>query len=74
MCVCQCQQFAAKEDRMILDNKIWLGTSSEGPVFMLPKMANRHGLFPAPPATGKTVSLQVLAEAFSSLGVTCFFS
>jgi DNA helicase HerA-like ATPase len=59
---------------MILDNKIWLGTSSEGPVFMLPKMANRHGLISGATGTGKTVSLQVLAEAFSSLGVPVFLA
>ena len=59
---------------MLKDSKIWIGTSSEGPVFMLPEMANRHGLISGATGTGKTVSLQVLAEAFSSLGVPVFMA
>jgi hypothetical protein len=43
-------------------------------VFMLPAMANRHGLITGATGTGKTVTLQVLAEHFSSIGVPCFMS
>ena len=43
-------------------------------VFMLPQMANRHGLITGATGTGKTVTLQVLAEHFSSIGVPCFMS
>ena len=50
---------------MILDGNIWLGTSSEGAVCLLPGMANRHGLIAGATGTGKTVTLQVLAEGFS---------
>lgn len=39
-----------------------------------PKMANRHGLITGATGTGKTVSLQVLAESFSSIGVPVFMT
>ncbi|TDB38312.1 MAG: DUF853 family protein [Actinobacteria bacterium] len=39
---------------------------------MLPRMANRHGLVAGATGTGKTVTLQVLAEAFSEIGVPVF--
>ena len=50
------------------------GTAAAGPfdVHLLPQMANRHGLVAGATGTGKTVSLQVLAEAFSSIGVPVF--
>ena len=59
---------------MLLDNKVWLGTSKEGPVTMLPRMANRHGLISGATGTGKTVTLQVMAEAFSQMGVPVFMA
>jgi len=43
-------------------------------VFLNPRMANRHGLIAGATGTGKTVSLQVMAEAFSSIGVPVFMS
>jgi DNA helicase HerA-like ATPase len=43
-------------------------------IFLHPRMANRHGLIAGATGTGKTVSLQVMAEAFSSLGVPVFMS
>ena len=46
----------------------------EDQVYMLPKMANRHGLIAGATGTGKTVSLQVLAEGFSAIGVPVFMS
>jgi DNA helicase HerA-like ATPase len=46
----------------------------EDQVFVLPKMANRHGLIAGATGTGKTVSLQVLAEGFSAIGVPVFMS
>ncbi|HSD09789.1 MAG TPA: helicase HerA-like domain-containing protein [Candidatus Binatia bacterium] len=39
---------------------------------LLPQMANRHGLIAGATGTGKTVSLQVLAEGFSRIGVPVF--
>lgn len=43
-------------------------------VELLPSMANRHGLIAGATGTGKTVSLQVLAERFSALGVPVFMA
>ncbi|HEX8979816.1 MAG TPA: helicase HerA-like domain-containing protein [Parasulfuritortus sp.] len=41
---------------------------------ILPQMANRHGLITGATGTGKTVTLQTLAERFSRIGVPCFMS
>lgn len=46
----------------------------EKELFILPKMANRHGLIAGATGTGKTVTLQVLAENFSRIGVPVFLS
>jgi DNA helicase HerA-like ATPase len=43
-------------------------------ITLLPKMANRHGLITGATGTGKTVTLQVLAESFSRIGVPVFMS
>ena len=43
-------------------------------VSMLPKMANRHGLIAGATGTGKTVTLRVLAEQFSKIGVPIFMA
>ena len=43
-------------------------------VHLLPRMANRHGLITGATGTGKTVSLQVLAENFSRIGVPVFMA
>ncbi|MBR1586512.1 MAG: DUF853 family protein [Clostridia bacterium] len=59
---------------MLLNDTIWLGTSLEGPVCLLPALANRHGLIAGATGTGKTVTLQVLAEGFSQLGVPVFLA
>ena len=42
--------------------------------YILPKMANRHGLIAGATGTGKTVTLQSLAEGFSALGVPVFMA
>ena len=41
---------------------------------LLPGLANRHGLFTGATGTGKTVTLQTLAQAFSSIGVPVFMA
>ena len=41
---------------------------------LLPKMANRHGLVAGATGTGKTVTLQKLAEGFSRIGVPVFLA
>ena len=43
-------------------------------IFLLPEMANRHGLISGATGTGKTVTLQVLAEQFSAMGVPVFLA
>jgi len=43
-------------------------------VYLQPRMANRHGLIAGATGTGKTVSLQVMAENFSSIGVPVFMA
>lgn len=43
-----------------------------GPSYILPKMANRHGLITGATGTGKTVTLQVIVEAFCNIGVPSF--
>nr|MBS0020719.1 DUF853 family protein [Gammaproteobacteria bacterium] len=45
-----------------------------GPLYLRPRLANRHGLIAGATGTGKTVSLQVLAEGFSSIGVPVFLA
>ena len=47
---------------------------SELEVCLLPKMANRHGVITGATGTGKTVTLQVMAENFSRQGVPVFMS
>src|SRR6186713_3758199 len=44
------------------------------PLHFIPKMANRHGLIAGATGTGKTVTLRVLAEQFSALGVPVFMA
>ncbi len=53
------------------DNTIFLGKSDKPEVLYLP-LANRHGLITGATGTGKTVSLQILAEAFTRAGVPVF--
>jgi uncharacterized protein len=53
---------------------ILIAKNSETSSFILPKMANRHGLIAGATGTGKTVTLQTLAEGFSKLGVPVFMA
>jgi len=54
------------------DNTILLGGTGQRQVRLDAAMANRHGLITGATGTGKTVTLQVLAESFSRLGVPVF--
>lgn len=56
-----------------MDNGILIGKGDEQ-VFLNPGFANRHGLIAGATGTGKTVSLQVLAEGFSKIGVPVFMA
>lgn len=56
-------------------NNVIIGTTKTGgQVQLLPVMANRHGLVAGATGTGKTVTLQTLAEQFSALGVPVFLA
>ena len=57
-----------------MDNGILIGGSSAGQVFLNPRYANRHGLIAGATGTGKTVTLQCLAEGFSDIGVPVFMA
>jgi DNA helicase HerA-like ATPase len=46
----------------------------ENEIYLLPRMSNRHGLIAGATGTGKTVSLQVMAENFSRIGVPVFMA
>lgn len=59
---------------MSLDpNMIFIGKADDA-VLMSPKYANRHGLITGATGTGKTVTLQILAEQFSAMGVPVFMA
>lgn len=53
-------------------NQLLLGGDAQARVTQLTKMSNRHGLIAGATGTGKTVSLQVLAEGFARAGVPVF--
>ena len=54
---------------MIDTNGNLLIAKSDKDLFLVPKMSNRHGLVAGATGTGKTITLQTLAETFSSIGV-----
>ncbi len=56
---------------MLINDAVYLGTSTK-PEYLALKYANRHGLVTGATGTGKTVSLQVMAEGFSRAGVPVF--
>src|SRR5512145_1972606 len=57
---------AAPDSLTIAKGKGWIS--------LLPVMANRHGLIAGATGTGKTVTLQSMAERFSAIGVPVFMS
>lgn len=56
------------------DKKLYVAHGPAGPITIEGSMANRHGLIAGATGTGKTVTLQVLAETFSQAGVPCFMA
>ena len=58
---------------MLKEQKLLIG-KGENEAFIVPKMANRHGLICGATGTGKTVTLKVMAESFSELGVPVFLA
>ncbi len=62
----------SESETFLEEGKIFLGKSGAGPESLELKLANRHGLVTGATGTGKTVTLQVLAEGFSAAGVPVF--
>jgi len=59
---------------MYNDNKILVGKSVNKELYIVPNMANRHGLITGASGSGKTITLKVMAESFSSMGVPVFLA
>ena len=59
---------------MIKDGKILVGKNSKKEIYLLPSMAQRHGLITGASGSGKTVTSKLLAEGFSDLGVPVFMA
>lgn len=59
---------------MYRDGKIYLAKSGEKELGILPSMANRHGLIAGATGTGKTITMKVMAESFSDMGVPVFLA
>ncbi|MBQ4244377.1 MAG: DUF853 family protein [Clostridia bacterium] len=61
---------------MYSEKKIWAASSRDGSsrIYLNPAMANRHGIIAGATGTGKTITMKVLAESFSDMGVPVFFS
>lgn len=60
---------------MYTNNSVLMAQTAQGKeVCLLPKMANRHGLIAGATGTGKTVTLKVMAESFSDMGVPVFLA
>ena len=57
-----------------IEKGLYVAHSSKGAMSIIGKMANRHGLIAGATGTGKTVTLQVIAETFSQAGVPCFMA
>jgi len=53
---------------------LYIAHCEEGAMSITGKMANRHGLIAGATGTGKTVTLQVMAETFCQAGVPCFMA
>ncbi|MBR5100424.1 MAG: DUF853 family protein [Bacteroidales bacterium] len=59
---------------MLKDGQLYIAHSENGNINLIGQMANRHGLIAGATGTGKTVTLQVIAETFSQAGVPCFMA
>ncbi len=51
-----------------------IAKSKDKDIALLPQLANRHGLITGATGTGKTVTLQKMAESFASIGVPVFMA
>src|SRR5215216_6072932 len=71
---CRAGEGLAVEELAKVDDEkgIFVGLGGGGPQRLVLGRANRHGLIAGATGTGKTVTLQTLAEGFSRAGVPCF--
>lgn len=58
----------------MMTSPLLIAQTSDVQLHLLPQMANRHGLITGATGTGKTVTLQKLAESFSTIGVPVFMA
>ena len=56
------------------EHGLYIAHCDDGVLSIIGKMANRHGLIAGATGTGKTVTLQVMAETFCQAGVPCFMA
>ena len=59
---------------MYSENKAYVANAQGKKIYLLPEMANRHGLITGATGTGKTVTMKVLSESFSAMGVPVFLA
>ena len=59
---------------MYTNEKILMAKNGDKEFYIIPKMANRHGLIAGGTGSGKTVTLKVMAESFSDMGVPVFLA
>ncbi len=69
----RCFKSQTEEWDMFFNQKVWIAKSDKN-CYLLPALANRHGLIAGATGTGKTITMKVLAESFSDMGVPVFFS
>ena len=58
---------------MLVDGKLQIAKGTE-PVYLLPRLANRHGLIAGATGTGKTVTLKTIAQSMSDAGIPVFLA
>ena len=58
---------------MYLNNKLIIGKNDKEELFIVPKMSNRHGIITGASGSGKTTTVKVMAETFSSAGIPVFY-
>ena len=58
---------------MFLNNKLIIGKNDKEELFIVPKMSNRHGIITGASGSGKTTTVKVMAETFSSAGIPVFY-